>query len=162
MGVLSCKMKNSKIVLLVIVVLIAIGGYVIFSPDEMESTEEKIHVTVYKSPNCGCCNNYIGYLKRKGFEVEKINTDDMETVRESNGIPYNLESCHTTIIGDYVVEGHIPIEAINSLLEDKPAIKGIAMPGMPSGSPGMPGAKLANFTIYSLNEDGGSSVYLEL
>jgi hypothetical protein len=109
---------------------------------------------VYKSPSCGCCAVYASYLKREGLSVEVVNTDDMQAVKEENNIPQELASCHTTIVGGYVVEGHIPVEAIARLLTESPDIKGIAMPGMPVGSPGMPGAKQFPFEIYKLGAEG--------
>ncbi|MCF6276563.1 MAG: hypothetical protein L3J07_01795 [Candidatus Magasanikbacteria bacterium] len=118
--------------------------------------------TVYKSPSCGCCANYVSYLRRNGFEVEMIETDDMDTIKNEHNIPGNMESCHTTIINDgYVVEGHIPVKAVNKLLEEKPSVNGIAMPGMPVGSPGMPGSKKGLFTIYQM-DDGGTSEFMQL
>ncbi len=115
---------------------------------------------VYKSPTCGCCENYIGYLKSSGFNVKVINLDDqqLEKFKMDQGIPSNLMSCHTTLVKNFVIEGHIPIEAIEKLLTEKLDIKGIALPEMPSGSPGMPGFKLSPFKIHSItkdNQDGG-------
>ena len=124
-------------------------------PDKLESVSivgQK--AIVYKSPNCGCCAVYASYLKKEGLNVEVVNTNDMQSVKEQNNVPQEFASCHTTIIGGYVVEGHIPVEAIAKLLLEKPSILGIAMPGMPIGSPGMPGKKEFPFEIYKLGEDG--------
>jgi hypothetical protein len=119
-----------------------------------------LQAVVYKSPTCGCCENYIGYLKNNGFQVKVINLDDreLEKFKIDQGVPPYLMSCHTTFLNNYLVEGHIPIEAIEKLLTEKPEIKGIALPGMPSGSPGMPGFKLSSFKIKIItkdNQDGG-------
>lgn len=91
----------------------------------------------YRSPTCGCCENYEEYLTRHGFAVESEVTDDLDPVKERYGIPPDAESCHTVIVGNYVVEGHVPVEAIQKLLDEQPDVDGIALPGMPSNSPGM-------------------------
>lgn len=111
---------------------------------------------VYKSPTCGCCQNYVSYLSGLGFDVEVVNTNDMDAIKAKYGVPSDLESCHTTIIGDYFVEGHVPGEAIQKLMSELPSIKGIAMPGMPSGSPGMPGAKTGAFKISAVSDEGSA------
>lgn len=120
-------------------------------------------ITLFKSPQCGCCAIYANYLKGKAkSEVIVKNVASTTSVHEQYKVPQAMWSCHTTIIDGYVVEGHIPVEAINKLLSEKPDIAGIAMPGMPSGSPGMPGAKSGPFVIYALNKDGTTSEYTRL
>ena len=109
-------------------------------------------VTIYKSPSCGCCVGYTAELERQGFQVEIVKLTDMSPIKQKYNIPRNMESCHTAVIEGYFVEGHVPIEAINEMLEEKPDIDGIALPDMPSGSPGMPGQKTKSWTIYSLSE----------
>ena len=163
MGVLSCKMKKSKIILILVVGLIVVGGYMMLGPSSSEnlSLVKEAKATVYRSPNCGCCVNYIKYLQRQDLEVEVIETDDIDSIKEEQGIPQDMLSCHTTMIGGYVVEGHVPLEAVEKLLLEKPDIKGIAMPGMPSGSPGMPGPK-RTFSVHSLMHDGGTSLFMEV
>jgi hypothetical protein len=120
-------------------------------------------MTIYKSGSCGCCGVYVNYFQRKGnSNVEIVNVENMNSIKKKYGIPSQLESCHTTIIGDYFVEGHVPLEAIEKLLEEKPNIKGIAMPGMPTGSPGMPGAKTGDFVIYAVENDGSYNEWTRL
>jgi hypothetical protein len=126
---------------------------------EYASAHEAI---VYKSPDCGCCNNYVAYLRRSGFEVEAVNTDDVEAIKSEHHIPRHMQSCHTTVVGDYAVEGHVPVEAIDKLLQEQPEFSAIAMPGMPSGSPGMPGAKRGMFTVHGITEDGGTAPFVQL
>ena len=111
---------------------------------------------VYKSPTCGCCNNYVSYLKKQGFEVEARNVSDQELqdVKSKHNIPNNLGSCHTTVIGDYAIEGHIPVQSIAKLLDEKPDVSGIALPGMPEGSPGMGGVKRGTFAVSSFTQSG--------
>ena len=88
--------------------------------------------------------------------------DIPDFVKEKYGIPYSMRSCHTTVIGDYFVEGHVPIEAVEKLMLEKPDIKGIALPGMPSGSPGMPGSKQGPFIVYAINKDGSTSEFMRI
>jgi hypothetical protein len=126
----------------------------------------EIKVTVFQLPGCECCKRYIAYLKEQGFQVETIYTTE-ETYTEDVSsmltkkyqIPRNMESCHTAVIEDYFVEGHVPVEAINKLLEEKPDIDGISLPGMPSGSPGMPRQQTGAFKIYALS-DGTTSEFM--
>lgn len=117
----------------------------------IKSLDKKI--TLYKSQSCGCCTGYANFLKSKGFQVEIIDIQDISVVKDKYNIPMNMRSCHTSVIDNYFVEGHMPIEAINKLLEEKPDIEGIALSGMPSGSPGMPGKKIEEWKIYSIKNE---------
>jgi len=120
-------------------------------------------VTVYKSSTCGCCGLYVGYLNSKiKVKVNVVDSLNVDAVKRDKGVPISLQSCHTTVIDDYFIEGHIPLEAINKLLQEKPDIKGIAMPGMPTGSPGMPGAKTGDFVIYAVNKDGSYDEFMRI
>ena len=121
-----------------------------------------ITAIVYKSQQCGCCGNYVAYLKQQGYTVQVRDVQDMASIKQRFGVPTSMESCHTTIIGDYLVEGHIPVEAIQKMMTEKPIIKGIAMPGMPSASPGMPGSKQGKFEIYAVSTDGTTERYMSI
>ncbi len=154
-------MKN-KFIFGFLVVFLIIGSlfFLIKNNFPKQTKFSGLSAVVYKSPTCSCCENYIGYLKSNGFNVEVVNLDDreLEKFKIEQGVPTNLMACHTTFINNYLVEGHVPIEAIEKLLTEKPEIKGIALPEMPSGSPGMPGFKLAPFKIHIItkdNQDGG-------
>lgn len=116
-------------------------------------------VVVHKSPTCGCCGDHAEYLAKHGFEVITQDHDDLERFKTDLGVPVDARSCHTTLIGGYVVEGHVPIEAIDELLERQPPIEGIALPGMPTGSPGMDGPKQKPFEIQAWDEDGGATTF---
>jgi len=96
-------------------------------------------VTVHKDPNCGCCGGWADHLKQAGFPVDIVNSTDLAAVRKKFGVPEELAGCHTAEIGAYVVEGHVPAAAIKRLLNEKPQARGVAVPGMPLGSPGMDG-----------------------
>ena len=160
--------KSHKIKLYILLVIAALGGLYYYNnssvnaADALDPSLKGKKVTVYKSPTCGCCANYISYLRKNGLEVEVVNENDVTKTKEKYRIPADLYSCHTTIIDDYFVEGHIPLKAINKLLTEKPDILGIGMPGMPSGSPGMPGKKLSLFLIDAVDKDGNINSYFEL
>ena len=119
-------------------------------------------ITIYKSLSCGCCDVYSKYLNSKKFDVDEINVGgDISEIKKEYKVPSALESCHTSVINGYFVEGHIPVEAINKLLTEKPDIDGIAMPGMPSGAPGMTGSKYDDFVIYSV-KDGNYQEFMRI
>ncbi|MBS3130816.1 DUF411 domain-containing protein [Candidatus Woesearchaeota archaeon] len=119
-------------------------------------------VKIFKGPGCGCCDIFVDYMGKKGFDVEASSPSDIAAIKQEHGVPDSMESCHTTIIGDYFVEGHVPVEAVEKLMLEKPDIKGIAMPGMPSGSPGMPGPKYGPFIVYAVNKDGSTSEFMRI
>ena len=123
---------------------------------------EGAEITVFYSPDCSCCVQYIPYLKRKGFVVtEELDYGKRIDILEDNGIPAGMTSCHASMAGGYFIEGHVPAEVIADLLEERPDIDGIALPGMPQGTPGMPGIKNEVWTIYGF-KDGRSFEYLNL
>ena len=113
---------------------------------------------MYKNPQCGCCEEYAKYLERNGFEIGIEPTVDLAAIKKMAGVPSKLEACHTLAIDGYVVEGHVPVDTLNRLLTEKPQIRGISLPGMPMGSPGMTGRKAGQFTIYEIS-DAVSEVY---
>jgi hypothetical protein len=108
---------------------------------------------IYRAPSCGCCEEWTAYLKLKGFDTNLISTDDMNAIKDKMHVPTDMQSCHTALIGGYVVEGHVPVEAIAKLLTDKPNVIGIAAPGMPLGAPGMPGPK-GSFRVDAFGPNG--------
>jgi len=117
-------------------------------------------ITMYKDPSCGCCEGYAAILESSGFNVDIIETD-VQAMKSNYGIPEDMTSCHTSIIGDYFVEGHVPVEAIEKLLAEHPDIDGISLAGMPSGSPGMAGTKRGSWNIYSIT-DGESEIFMTI
>lgn len=146
------KLKKSTLAISV-VVLIGLGF--LFVGDDKTNTD----ILVYKSANCGCCVGWSAEAS-KTYDVD-TEVADMFSIKQQFGIPRGMESCHTSIVGDYFVEGHVPIEAIEKLLSERPDIDGIAMPNMPAGSPGMPGTKTGPFIIYGI-KDGESFEFMRL
>lgn len=110
-------------------------------------------VTLYKSPDCGCCGEYVKYLEKNGFTVKAINDNNMDAIKKRYGVAH-ISSCHTTLVNGYIVEGHVPVAAINKMLKDKPNIVGISAPGMPQNSPGMGEMKKGTLTIYAVPKNG--------
>lgn len=121
------------------------------------SPADAAEVTVYKSSTCSCCGEWIKQLRANGFSVAVHETDNLAPVKARIGIPPELESCHTALIGGYAIEGHVPAQEIRKLLSERPAARGIAVPGMPAGSPGMGGTPEPYQVI--LFGDGDQSVY---
>jgi hypothetical protein len=110
---------------------------------------------LYKSPWCGCCEKYVRYLEQQGFDVKSIDQDDMDAVKKRHGTT-RAASCHTALIGGYVVEGHVPAPTIRRLLAERPQIAGIGLPGMPATSPGMGPARMGSLQILALPKGGGA------
>ncbi len=150
------KLKLRLIAKLVVFSVIVFAVFAIVNGN----TNSKPEAVVYKSLTCGCCEGFISELKND-FNVEIKVMDDISDIKDKYNIPLEMQSCHTTIIGDYFIEGHVPMEAIDKLLETMPEIDGIILPGMPAGSPGMSGTKKELFKIYSLKE-GITSEFLEI
>lgn len=122
-----------------------------------------VPATQYHDPNCGCCGEYADYLESHlAGEHTVVETSDPASVKQERGIPRDLYSCHTIDIDDYVVEGHVPVEVIEQLLEDRPDATGIALPAMPRGTPGMPGDKDETWTFTAFTETGETWTFTEL
>lgn len=145
---------NTKSVSIVAVFLAVAAAAWIFTSGENEAAE----ITVYKSPECGCCSSWAGHLRNAGYSVEVKAVDDMEVIKETLGVPESMQSCHTAKVGGYVVEGHVPAEDIEWLLSERPDVKGLAVPGMPMGSLGMEGGEAERYNVMLLKSDGSVSI----
>ncbi len=117
-------------------------------------------VTIYKSPTCGCCGAWAEHMQQAGFQVREVNLSPaaLQQLKAKYGVPPNMVSCHTAIVDGYVVEGHVPAQEVQRLLKERPPVKGIAVPGMPVGSPGMevPGGQVQPYTVYTFDEQGNA------
>ena len=122
---------------------------------------KKLSVEVFKTPSCGCCYGYVLFLEKEKFNVKETDMRSLHSIKQKYNIPLEMQSCHTTIIGKYFIEGHVPLEAVNKLLKEQPDIDGIALPGMPIGTPGMPGKKEEPFVVYQLI-DGKFSIFMTI
>jgi len=159
---------NKRIITAIVVIAIGIGGYYYLTnkSETKKVTEQNVTVqnnkmTIYKSPNCGCCNGYVKEMRKQGFDVKVVALDNINTIKMKYGIPADKQSCHTTVVGNYFIEGHVPVEAVKKLLKERPAIDGIGLPGMPIGTPGMPGAKTAPYKVYQ-SVNGKFSEYITI
>ncbi|MFH5831473.1 DUF411 domain-containing protein [Halalkalibaculum sp. DA384] len=127
------------------------------------SATESNSITMYKNATCQCCAKWADYLEENGFEVTQEPTANLQIIKTEHDVPYDMSSCHTAIIGDYVVEGHVPAEDIRNLMEEQPDARGIAVPEMPIGSPGMemPGRPAEPYKVFLFQEDGSREVYAQ-
>jgi hypothetical protein len=134
---------------------IAFGGSTFLAQQSRPSA------AVYKSATCGCCSKWVDHLRAGGFDARATDVPDIVEVKRAYGVPAALESCHTAVVGGYVIEGHVPADAVARLLKERPAdIAGLAVPGMPIGSPGMeqPGFEQP-YNVIAFHKDGRQSVY---
>ncbi|MDA9684717.1 DUF411 domain-containing protein [Candidatus Pelagibacter bacterium] len=138
-----------------------IFNFVTDKKDALANINNKQIVEVFKTPSCGCCYGYVLFLEEEKFQVKQTDMRSLHTIKQKYNIPLEMQSCHTTIMGKYFIEGHVPFEAVNKLLKEQPDIDGIALPGMPIGTPGMPGDKDEPYVIYQL-KDGKSSVFMTI
>lgn len=120
-------------------------------------------MTMHRSPTCGCCGAWAAYIRRAGFSITIVNETDLAPIKSRAGVPAALQSCHTAFVDGYVVEGHVPVEAIEKMLSERPPIKGIAVPEMPTGSPGMevPMMKPEPFKVVAFSQGGGSGAFMD-
>jgi hypothetical protein len=116
-------------------------------------------VAVFKSATCGCCAKWVEHLKANGFAPTATNVEDLDAVKARYKVPAALQSCHTALVGGYVIEGHVPASDIKRLLKERPAIIGLAAPGMPAGSPGMEGPAPQKYNVMSFDKQGNTRVY---
>lgn len=118
-------------------------------------------MVVHKSPQCGCCGMWVQHMRQAGFDVEVRESNDLTQLKQALGVPSNAASCHTAEIGGYVIEGHVPAEDVRRLLTERPIARGLAAPGMPMGSPGMPAPAGHGqpYDVLLIAENGSASVY---
>lgn len=117
-------------------------------------------MTVYKTPTCGCCGKWVEHMKAAGFKVQVQDMDDLTEIKQASGVPMKLRTCHTAVVGNYVIEGHVPADVVKKMLTEKPKMTGIAVPGMPIGSPGMEsGNDKAPYDVLLFDKAGQTTVY---
>ncbi len=127
---------------------------------ESAKTEAPVEIVVYRSPTCGCCEKWLAHLKQNNFVIKDIVTDDVQAIKDKYGVSPEMASCHTAIVNGYVVEGHVPASDIKNLLKTKPAIVGIAVPGMTVGTPGMEmGDKKEPSNVMSFDSQNHTAVF---
>ncbi len=143
----------------IVLALLGLGAYWQFGSSA--STDQPT-VTVYKSPSCNCCSEWVDYMRDQGFPVEIESQLNMQPVKDQIGIPSSLEACHTAVVENYVVEGHVPAEDVRRLLREQPDVKGLAVPGMPVGSPGMErGNRVEPYDVVAFTPEGETTVFAQ-
>jgi len=116
-------------------------------------------IEVFKSPRCGCCSGWARHLAKQGFQVKVKEVADLDEIKRKNGVPSDSHACHTAIVGKYTIEGHVPASDIQRLLREQPAVRGLVVPGMPLGSPGMEASVPPPYTVYTFDNKGHRSVF---
>lgn len=124
-----------------------------------KGAEQAHKIVIYKDPGCGCCGHWVEHVKAAGFRVAVRNRTSLADIKERYGITPALMSCHTAVVEGYAVEGHVPADVIQRLLRERPAVVGIAVPGMPAGSPGMEGPGRESYNVLTFDRSGRTSVY---
>lgn len=121
---------------------------------------EQPQLVVYKNASCGCCKVWVEHMRKNGFAAKVTDVDNMSPIKERVGVPYGMGSCHTAEVGGYFIEGHVPAEQVLRLLKEKPKAKGLTVPGMPIGSPGMEQGDVKQpYEVHLVHEDGTTSVF---
>lgn len=151
-------MKKSKIGLVFLVIAFALG--MTFLGQKREDKTASKEIVIYQSKTCGCCKKWVKHLEDNGFKTVSKFVDDVTETKLSVNLPMKLASCHTAFMDGYIIEGHVPASAIQKLLTEKPVVKGLAVPGMPMGSPGMEGSYKEPFNVIAFDEHGNERVYL--
>ena len=142
-------------------VALLLGGALLvvsFRPTDAENGADP-ELQVYKSPTCGCCAKWVDHMEEAGFKVSVEEEVDMRGVKMRTGVPLELSSCHTTVVGDYVIEGHVPASVVKRFLKEAPKVKGITVPGMPIGSPGMEGPNPRPYEVIAFDGKGNRTVF---
>ena len=153
---INYRQKSLLIILLCIIFYMLSGTF----NSGSYSTQSSPNIIVYKGAACNCCDDWIDHLEDHDFIVDTQNKDNMNLAKlQLGGVPRNLQSCHTAKVGGYIVEGHVHAEQIIKMLKEKPLIKGLTVPGMPIGSPGMEGFRNEPYDVLAFNEDGSFTVY---
>ena len=136
-----------------------VGGASALAPQLLHAMVAPPSITVYKSPSCGCCKEWVKHMTKAGFTVQVHDVDDVTEMKKTAGVPDKLASCHTALVGKYVIEGHVPADLVTKMLNDKATFLGLAVPGMVQGSPGMETGAKQPYDVISFTRYGKSSVY---
>lgn len=135
---------------------LGVGAYLQFAP---AASADLPTVTVYKSPSCNCCAKWITHMEEQGFSVKVKSRFNVKPVKKQVGLPSSLAACHTAVVGNYVVEGHVPAQDVKRLLREKPDVRGLSVPGMPVGSPGMErGDRVEPYEVLAFTPTGDTTV----
>jgi len=141
--------------------MLVLAALLLAHPTRVGAEQARSVIEVYKSPTCGCCSKWVEHLRAHGFTVRATDTAAVDELKAKHGVPRALRSCHTALVSGYVIEGHVPASDVERLLRERPALAGLAVPGMPIGSPGMegPGGKTEPYDVIAFDEDGRSHTF---
>jgi len=139
-------------------VTIGAGAVLAAAPSLLHAIHAPVKMTVYKTPSCGCCKDWIKYMQGEGFATSVVDLNDLSDIKRSSGVPASLESCHTALVGAFVIEGHVPADLVKKLLAEKSKLAGLAVPGMPLGAPGM-GPVPKPYDVIAWDRAGQTSVF---
>jgi hypothetical protein len=143
----------------IVIIGVAVVAAAIVGFGFLKDTSSAKEVLVYKTPTCGCCGKWVDHLKSAGYEVTTQDVNDLTGIKNMHKIPRGLRTCHTGLVDGYVIEGHVPARFVTQLLDQKPDIAGIGVPGMPIGSPGMEGAYNESYDVLAYTADGRTAVF---
>ncbi len=146
---------NNKVVIIASAALLIVASGLVIAQQRQASAK----VLVYKTPTCGCCAKWVGHMEKAGFEVETRDLDNLSAIKNQYGVKRDFSSCHTAIVDGYIVEGHVPPMFVKKLLDERPDVKGITVPGMPIGSPGMEGPNPQPYDVLSFDAQGKTAVF---
>lgn len=155
---LSSQSRRSFLAVLATAIGSAAAARVLAQPATQKSVAVR-EITIYKDAGCGCCKEWVKHIQQAGFVTVVHDTTEMETVKRGFGVPVPLESCHTARIGKYTIEGHVPADLISRLLKEQPVARGLAVPGMPIGAPGMDGSPKQRYDVLLFDAAGKTRVY---
>lgn len=140
---------------------IALFAALTIGPANAQAPAAAPKVTVYKSPTCGCCSKWVAHMRNAGFDLTVNDVENVGEIKAAHHVPADAQSCHTALVGPYVIEGHVPADVVKQLLKEKPAVAGLAVPGMPIGAPGMESAdgNKQAYNVLSFDKSGKTQVY---
>lgn len=163
-------MKNPKLIVGLVIVLCAFAGGWLWAgrtPAPAAADTQAVaagaadgaKMVMYQNPACGCCGLWVAHMEEAGFEVEVNPTPELNRIKEENGITAETAGCHTAFVDGYIVEGHVPARDVIRMLQERPDIAGITVPGMPMGSPGMEGSYSDRYDVLTFDDEGKTTVY---
>ncbi len=155
---MGLRNRNSKITNFILVPAMVLGFAAVMAV-AAPGVAQAVEITVYKSAQCMCCGNWVSYMRRRGYKMTVHNMDNLDTVKKMAGVPDLLQACHTALVKGYVIEGHVPAEDVARLLAERPKARGIAVPGMPMGSPGMEGRRAERYHVVMFGGAGGAKIF---
>ena len=149
-------MNTKRIVAIAIIVFAFAGGWLYAGRTPLANGTK---VAMFQNPACGCCSKWAAHMENNGFTVETHKTDQLNSIKEREGVTPETAGCHTSMVDGYLVEGHVPAREVARLISERPNVKGITVPGMPMGSPGMEGGRTDRYEVLTIDHEGNTAVF---